>query len=104
MPMSPTTDLADTASAPPAAWPSLLLGHVGTTAVKVLRMDGRALPDERHACTELLLVLDGRLELAVEDTEVTVLPGRMFEVAANVRHAVRPGSRGTLVVVEVFGG
>ncbi|MQY09273.1 cupin domain-containing protein [Actinomadura macrotermitis] len=87
----------------PAAWESRLLGRVGTAGVKVLRMDGRPVPDEAHDATELLFVIDGRLELTVADAEVTVGPGEMYRVAAGTRHAVRPGSAGTLVIVEVAG-
>ncbi|GAA1402168.1 hypothetical protein GCM10009639_45370 [Kitasatospora putterlickiae] len=97
-------DLYETASALPAPWESAVLGRVGTAAVKVLRMDGRALPVEVHDTAELLLVLDGRLELLVDGVEVTVGPGGLHEVAAGVRHAVRPGSTGTLVLVEAGAG
>ncbi|MFF6908017.1 cupin domain-containing protein [Streptomyces sp. NPDC012389] len=50
----------------PRAWSSTVLGRVGTAAVKVLRMDGLPVEEERHAEPEALLVLDGRLELDVE--------------------------------------
>ncbi|MYV62032.1 cupin domain-containing protein [Streptomyces sp. SID4931] len=46
------------------------------------------------------MVLDGRLELSVDGDEVTVGPGEMYVVGAGAAHAVRPGSRGTLVIVE----
>ncbi|MFF5423690.1 MULTISPECIES: cupin domain-containing protein [unclassified Streptomyces] len=93
-------DLPATASALPDAWSSHLLARVGTAGVKVLRMDGRPLPAETHSAPEVLLVLDGRLELLVDDTAVTVAPGGMYRVPAGTRHAVRPGSHGTLVIVE----
>ncbi|NEC21125.1 cupin domain-containing protein [Streptomyces parvus] len=47
-----------------------------------------------------MLVLDGRLELSVDGHEVTVGPGETYVVGGGVTHAVRPGSRGTLVIVE----
>ncbi|MEU0742579.1 cupin domain-containing protein [Streptomyces sp. NPDC006134] len=93
-------DLAGTAAALPAAWSSRPLGRVGTACVKVLRMDGSPVREESHGADEVLLVLDGRLELVVEGTEVTVEAGEMYRVPAGARHAVRPGSRGTLVIVE----
>ncbi|MER7701904.1 cupin domain-containing protein [Kitasatospora sp. NPDC097605] len=96
-------DLYEAASALPTPWNSRVLGRVGTAAVKVLRMDGRPLPVEVHDAAELLLVLDGRLELLVEDVELTLGPGEVYRVAAGARHAVRPGSTGTLVLVEEAG-
>ncbi|WP_234326438.1 cupin domain-containing protein [Streptomyces sp. NRRL S-495] len=94
-------DLSAAASALPAPWASHLLGQVGTAAVKVLRMDGRPLPVESHVNPEVLLVLDGRLELLLEGAEVTVGPGELLRIPARAAHAVRPGSRGTLLIVEV---
>ncbi|MFF3763906.1 cupin domain-containing protein [Streptomyces sp. NPDC001922] len=94
-------DLFRTAAALSGAWKSRLLGEVGTACVKVLRMDGLPVEEETHGTAEVLLVLDGRLELSVEDAEVSVGPGEMYAVPAGARHAVRAGSRGTLVIVEV---
>ncbi|GHG72478.1 cupin domain-containing protein [Streptomyces griseocarneus] len=94
-------DLVRTADALPEAWRSRALAEVGTARVKVLRMDALPVEEEAHGVTEVLLVLDGRLELTVEGLEVTVGPGEMYEVVAGTRHAVRAGSRGTLVIVEV---
>ncbi|MFF2658941.1 cupin domain-containing protein [Kitasatospora sp. NPDC058032] len=96
-------DLYATASELPTPWDSTVLGRVGTAAVKVLRMDGRPLPVEVHEDAELLLVLDGRLELLVDGAGVTVGPGELYRVPAGARHAVRAGSTGTLVLVEAAG-
>ncbi|MGW4890849.1 cupin domain-containing protein [Kitasatospora sp. NPDC004240] len=90
----------EAASALPASWNSRLLGQVGTAGVKVLRMDGGPVVVETHEAPEALFVIDGILELLVDDTEVTVGPGEMYWVAAHTPHAVRPGSRGTLVILE----
>lgn len=65
-------DVVGTASALPDAWSSRSLGDVGTARVKVLRMDGGPVPEEAHGAAEVLLVLDGRLELSVEGAEVAV--------------------------------
>uniref|UniRef100_A0AAU2VF59 Cupin domain-containing protein n=1 Tax=Streptomyces sp. NBC_00003 TaxID=2903608 RepID=A0AAU2VF59_9ACTN len=93
-------NLFQTAAALSDAWRSRPLGEVGTACVKVLRMNELPVEEETHSTTEVLLVLDGRLELSVEGAEVTAGPGEMYVVAAGVRHAVRTGSRGTLVIVE----
>ncbi|MFF9788870.1 cupin domain-containing protein [Streptomyces nigrescens] len=94
-------NLVRAAAALPDAWSSRPLGEVGTACVKVLRMDELPVEDETHGTSEVLIVLDGRLQLSVEDAKVTVGQGEMYVVKAGVRHAVRPGSRGTLVIMEV---
>ncbi|WP_241003096.1 cupin domain-containing protein [Streptomyces sp. CB01881] len=93
-------DVPAAAAALPLAWNSRVLGRVGPTAVKVLRMDGLPVAEERHGHTEVLLVLDGRLELVVDGADVPLGPGGMYVVPAGVPHAVAAGSRGTLVIVE----
>ncbi|MFG3507917.1 cupin domain-containing protein [Streptomyces sp. NPDC047821] len=93
-------DIRNTATELPDAWSSLLLAQVGRTGVKVLRMDGHPLAPESHDTAEALLVMDGTLRLVADGTEVDVRAGEMYVVEAGVEHAVRPGSRGTLVIVE----
>ncbi|MEV6977636.1 cupin domain-containing protein [Kitasatospora sp. NPDC093806] len=97
-------NLSETASELPTPWASRLLGRVGTAGVKVLRMDERPVEVEVHDATEVLFVVDGRLELAVGESEFTVGPGELYRVPAGTPHAVRPGSRGTLLIVEVVEG
>ncbi|MEU8465430.1 cupin domain-containing protein [Streptomyces sp. NPDC029003] len=93
-------DIRSTAVELPDAWSSHLLGQVGGAGVKVLRMDGRPLASESHDTAEALLVMDGTLQLVADDIEVEVCAGEMYIVEAGVEHAVRPGSRGTLVIIE----
>ncbi|MFI0975598.1 cupin domain-containing protein [Streptomyces sp. NPDC021093] len=93
-------DIRSTAAELPDGWSSLVLGQVGSTAVKVLRMDGHPLETESHDTAEALLVVDGVMHLVADGIEVEVGAGEMYVVEAGVEHAVRPGSRGTLVIVE----
>ncbi|QKW23422.1 cupin domain-containing protein [Kitasatospora sp. NA04385] len=97
-------DLVGAAAELPRAWSSHVLGRVGTAEVKVLRMDALPVAAERHDADEALLVLDGRLELEVQGEPVSVRAGELYVVAAGAVHAVRPGSRGTLVIVEAAEG
>ncbi|MEV4613984.1 cupin domain-containing protein [Kitasatospora sp. NPDC049258] len=94
-------DLVEAAARLPRAWSSRLLGEVGAAGLKVLRMDALPLAEETHAVTEALLVVEGCLELTVAGRPVTVRAGELALVPAGSPHAVRPGSRGTLVIVEV---
>lgn len=94
-------NVAETAAGLPEAWNSRRLGMVGAACVKVLRMDGLPVEEESHGAAEALLVLDGRLELEVGGMPVSVRAGELFMVTAGTAHAVRPGSRGTLVIVEL---
>ncbi|MFE0176007.1 cupin domain-containing protein [Streptomyces sp. NPDC059002] len=93
-------DIPSTAADLPDAWHSSLVGQVGRTGVKVLRMDGRPMEPESHDTAEALLVLDGTLRLVADGVDVEVRAGEMYVVAAGVEHAVRPGSAGTLVIIE----
>ncbi|MFD5465726.1 cupin domain-containing protein [Kitasatospora sp. NPDC127059] len=94
-------DVKEHAAQLPDAWRSVVLGRVGTAAVKVLRMDGRELEQEAHGTAEALFVADGVLELDVEGEELTVAAGELYRIPAGARHAVRAGSWGTLLIVEV---
>ncbi|MEU9866070.1 cupin domain-containing protein [Streptomyces sp. NPDC047971] len=94
-------NLRNTAAGLPEGWRSLALGQVGPACVKVLRMDEMPVEAESHETAEALLVLDGRLELEVDERPVTVGAGELYMIPARTSHTVRPGSRGTLVIVEI---
>ncbi|MFI8461965.1 cupin domain-containing protein [Kitasatospora sp. NPDC085464] len=94
-------DVNERAARLPEAWRSQVLGRVGTAAVKVLRMDGRELEAEAHGTAEVLFVAVGSLELSVDGEESTLRAGELCVVPAGAWHAVRAGSRGTLLIVEV---
>ncbi|MFH9351979.1 cupin domain-containing protein [Kitasatospora sp. NPDC017646] len=94
-------DVRECATGLPEAWRSVVLAQVGTAAVKVLRMDGRELGEEVHGTAEVLFVADGVLELKLDGEELTIGSGELCRVPAGARHAVRAGSRGTLLIVEV---
>jgi quercetin dioxygenase-like cupin family protein len=93
-------DLVDTARCLPAAWQSRLLGRIGNARIKVLRMEESPLDEEAHDHDEALLVLDGVLELSIGERHVSLRTGEMWIVAANQPHAVRAGSRGTLLIMD----
>ncbi|OKH99653.1 cupin [Streptomyces sp. CB02923] len=96
-------DVRGVAAALPEAWSSRSLGRVSAACLKVLRMDELPGEEEAHEGGEALFVLDGRLELSVDGAAVSVGQGEMYMVPAGASHAVRAGSRGTLMIVEGVG-
>ncbi|MDR7376638.1 mannose-6-phosphate isomerase-like protein (cupin superfamily) [Rhodoferax ferrireducens] len=98
MPHIPLTAIA---AQLPQAWTSQIQAYVGTTRIKVLRMDGCDYPDETHDYAEGLLVLEGEMQLTVQGALVTVAAGELYLVPAGTPHAVAPGSYGTLVILDV---
>lgn len=64
-------------------------------------MDAQPYEAEVHDYNEGLLVLDGRLMLEVDAKTVVVEAGQMYLAAAGLRHAVLPGSYGTLAIIDM---
>lgn len=98
--MARKIDLASTATALPQAWRSTIVGSAAGANVKVLRMDGDAYPSECHDFDEALLVLDGQMHLEIHGRIVEVYAGEVFIVPSGIPHAVAPGSKGTLVIID----
>lgn len=97
----PLMNLVSEGAALPQAWRSRVLGKVGPANVKVLRMDALPLEEEAHPYDEALLVLDGVMELTVAGVPATVRAGELYLVEARTPHAVREGSQGTLVIIDL---
>ena len=94
-------DLNQTALKLPAAWKSVVVGNVGQTRIKVLRMDDLPFAAEAHDFNEGLLVIDGQLLLQFSDHAVTVGAGQLYVVKAGISHSVMPGSSGTLLIIDL---
>lgn len=94
------TDLRALAADLPEAWRSTVVGQAAGANLKVLRMDGRAYPNESHPFDEALLVIEGQMNLDLRGDVVPVTAGQVFIVPAGVPHAVAPGSHGTLVIID----
>lgn len=97
----PLLDLDSISKALPQAWKSTVLGRVGESNIKVLRMDEMSAEAEVHDYTEGLLVISGQLLLGVAGESVRVGKGKIYLAEAGVPHAVLPGSYGTLVIIDV---
>lgn len=83
------------------SWQSKWLARVGNANLKLMRMDVQAYPEETHAYAEGLLVLDGELRLEVAGEAIPVATGQLYMVPVGVPHAVRPGSTGTLLIIDI---
>ena len=97
----PLLDFAAIAEQLPDSWKSTRLGQVGPARIKVLRMDEQAYEQETHDYNEGLLVISGHLLLSIADQAIRVETGQMYLVEAGVAHGVLPGSRGTLMIIDV---
>ena len=97
-------DLAAAAARLPDAWRSHVLATVGAARFKVSRMDGAAYPEERHDHPEVLVVLDGLMNLVVDGIATPVRSGEMVCVDAGVLHGVAAGSHGTLLIYNLLDG
>lgn len=94
------TSLKDLALGLASPWRSTIVGKAGGATLKVLRMDDAAYPEEVHDFDEALLVIDGQLRLDIEGRCIEVEAGELYIVPAGQPHAVAPGSRGTLVIID----
>ncbi|TFW10172.1 cupin domain-containing protein [Oxalobacteraceae bacterium OM1] len=97
-------NLRETAAQLPLPWKSTIVGSASGANLKVLRMDGRTYAPEAHEYAEALIVLDGCMNLSIEDRMVAVKAGEMFLVPSRVLHGVADGSHGTLLIVDQITG
>ena len=93
-------DLASISQSLPQAWKSTVLGRVGSSNIKVLRMDEMSSAQEVHDYTEGLLVISGQLMLSVGGEAISVGEGQIYLAEAGVPHAVLSGSHGVLVIFD----
>lgn len=82
-------------------WKSSVVVQVGPARIKVLRMDDQAYAEETHDYNEGLLVISGQLRLHINGEAIEVQPGQLYLAEAGIPHTVLPGSRGTLVIIDV---
>ena len=94
-------DLDLISNAMPQAWKSTVVGQVGDSNIKVLRMDEMSSAEEVHDYTEGLLVISGKLMLGVGGEAISVGEGQIYLTEAGVPHAVLSGSHGTLVIIDI---
>jgi quercetin dioxygenase-like cupin family protein len=94
-------DRAAAAAQLPEVWRSQVFATVGDARVKLSRMDGAAYPEERHDHPEVLVVLDGQMNLFVDGVATPVRTGEMVRVDAGVAHGVATGSHGTLLIFNL---
>ncbi|WP_455820780.1 cupin domain-containing protein [Pseudomonas cerasi] len=89
------------AAALPDEWRSVIISQIGQANVKLIRMGGEGIPDEVHEhFAELLVVIDGQMDLAVDGQVVALKSGDYFVIPPGSPHRVLPGSSGTLLLVD----
>jgi quercetin dioxygenase-like cupin family protein len=98
--MSNHKNVVDVALSLPQAWRSKIVGEAAGANFKVVRMDGRAYPNESHPFNEALLVIEGQMNLQFGEEVVAIRSGEVYIVPAGVSHAVAEGSHGTLVIID----
>ncbi|MFZ4835137.1 cupin domain-containing protein [Rouxiella sp. Mn2063] len=83
-------------------WISLAIGKIGGANIKVIKMGGEGIPDEVHPdFDELLVVIQGYMQLVVDNETFSLQEGEYFLVSQGSVHRVLPGSYGTLLLVDV---
>lgn len=93
-------DLVASAESLEAAWRSLVLGRAGGANFGVVRMDAAAYPDVCHDFDEALLVLEGQMNLEIQNAVVAVRTGEAVIVPAGIPHEGAAGSFGTLIIID----
>jgi len=89
------------AAALPDVWRSTIISKIGQANVKLIRMGGEGIPDEVHEhFSELLVVIDGQMDLEVDGQVVALKSGDYFVIPPGSPHRVLPGSSGTLLLVD----
>lgn len=97
-------DLRAAAAALPDSWHSRVVATVGAARFKLSRMDDSPYPEERHDHPEVLVVLDGQMNLVIDGVAAPVRAGEMVRVDAGVLHGVAAGSYGTLLIFNQLDG
>ena len=96
-----TGNLSLLAQAFPEVWQSRRLGEVGNAAIKLIKMGGEGIPDEYHSeFDELLVVIDGEMELIVDEQVIVLKTGDYYLIPRGAVHRVSPGSYGSLLLVD----
>jgi quercetin dioxygenase-like cupin family protein len=98
--MMPLFDLTSIAESLPTTWRSTVIGRAAASQIKVLRMDSQSYPNEAHDFDEALVVLEGQMNLLIDNQIIEVKQGQMYIVPSGISHAVAHGSHGTLVIID----
>ncbi len=62
--------------------------------------DDRARPDETRCFDEVLLVLEGHMNLEIDTQVLSLRQGEVFVIPAGLPHLVDPSSDGTPVIID----
>lgn len=102
--MATTVNLVREAKQLPT-WSSRIFAQVGSANVKVEHVGPEAQEEETHDdFPEVLLMLEGRLELECAGARVSIGPGECFVVPQGAPHRVLPGGGGVVLIVNQYPG
>ena len=95
--------VADAVSQLTDAWMPHRLGAVNDTEIKVARLDGDFVWHAHPDTDELFFVLEGAMEMDLEDGAVPLGPGEMLVVPRGVSHRPRAPGGCVVLLVEASG-
>ena len=86
-------------------WSSRIFAQVGGANVKVEQVGTDGQDEETHDdFPEVLLMLEGRMQLECGGQPVTIGEGEVFVVPQGVPHRVLPGGGGVVLIVNQYPG
>jgi mannose-6-phosphate isomerase-like protein (cupin superfamily) len=82
-------------------WAGKLIGRPGGVGLKLFKVDEGGLAREMHpAYDEALLMLDGAIDLAIDDVCVSLRAGDLQVIPAGAWHEILPGGHGSFLLVD----
>lgn len=83
------------------AWSGKLVGRPGGVGLKLFKVDAAGLAREMHpGYDEALLMLEGAIDLVMDDVQVPLRAGDLQIIPAGSWHEILPGGHGSFLLVD----